>query len=178
MRHRHNIQHHHYFVLVAALATMILLAGTEILAAKDMLATQKLATYKDANFEMQYPAWSKINISKSPDKNSILVAVTNNGCAFALVTEKVPADSSLKDFINARIDSQMQTANISFQKKLVASDHFELEAVVKLDEKNDLKQYAYGGLGANHFIYQLTFASKEAAFNTACKPYVAKAVAS
>ncbi len=175
-RHNH-VRHHHYFVLVAALAVMILLAGTEILAAKDLLASQKFAAFKDANFEIQYPKWSKVDTNTSPDKDSILAAVINNGCVFALVTEKVPADSSFKDFVNARIDSQMQTANINFQKKLVADDRFELDAVIKLDAKTSIKQYAYGGLGANHFIYQITFASKEADFNKACKPSIAKTVA-
>ncbi len=133
------------------------------------LAAGKMNAYKDANITLQYPQWKAVDISQSPFKDSLLAAVSDGNCAFMLITAQLPPGSTLKDFLLATVEEQSKQANMKFVTKTITDDHFELDVIVPAETGGNLRQYAYGVLGSNHYIYQLTFVSNEKAFNKACK---------
>ncbi|MDD5726763.1 MAG: hypothetical protein PHC53_05185 [Patescibacteria group bacterium] len=134
------------------------------------LAAGKMNTYKDANITLQYPQWKAVDTSESPFKDSLLAAVSDGNCAFMLITAPLPAGSTLKDFLEATVAEQSKQPNVKFVTKIIADDHFEIDVIAPTDTGNKLRQYAYGVLGSNHSIYQLTFVSNDSNFNKACKP--------
>lgn len=150
----------------------IILAVVFLAAPILVLAATKYSVYADANITLKYPQWKKVDVSKSPAKDNILVAVANGGCSFALMTEKVPAETNLKNFVTAKVADQIKTVSVKFSKKVIKDNYFDIEAVVKLDKKNTIKQYAYGGLASNHSVYQIMFAGTEKDYNRTCKPQI------
>lgn len=134
------------------------------------LAAGKMNTYKDTNITLQYPQWKAVDTSESPFKDSLLAAVSDGNCAFMLITAQLPSGSTLKDFLEATVAEQSKQANIKFVTKVITDDHFELDVIVPAETGGNLRQHAYGVLGSNHYIYQLTFVSNEKNFNKACKP--------
>lgn len=142
------------------------------------LAAPKLNTYKDANLTLQYPQWNAVDLSQSPYKDSLLVAVSNGSCAFMIITAAMPPGTTLKDFINATVDEQSQNASIKFLTKTIADDHFVLDITSPMDTGATARQYSYGVLGSNHYIYQMTFYGLEKDFNKSCKPSIQTTVKS
>lgn len=142
------------------------------------LAANKLSTYKDANITLQYPQWKAVDTSQSPYKDNLLVAVSNGSCAFMIITAAMPPGSTLKDFITATVDEQSKNASIKFLTKTMADDHFVLDITTPMEDGVKARQYAYGVLGSNHFIYQITFYGLEKDFKKSCQPSIQTTVKS
>lgn len=142
------------------------------------LAANKLSTYKDANITLQYPQWKAVDTSQSPYKDNLLVAVSNGSCAFMIITAPLPPGSTLKDFITATVDEQSKNASIKFFTKTIADDHFVFDITTPMDNGVKARQYAYGVLGSNHAVYQITFYGTEKDFKKSCQPSIQTTVKS
>lgn len=136
------------------------------------LAAGKLSTYKDANITLQYPQWKAVDTSQSPYKDNLLAAVSNDKCVFMLISAPLPAGSTLKDFMAATLEEQSKNLSIKFLTKTLTDDHFLLDLTSPVDNGVVARQYAYGVLGSNHSIYQVTFYGSQKDFAKSCQPSI------
>ncbi len=142
------------------------------------LAAPKLNVYHDANITLNYPLWKAVDLTNNPYKENLPVAVSNGSCAFMLVTAPMPPGSTLKDFETATVAEQSSAAGAKVLKKTLAADSFVLETTVPTDNGALMRQYAYGVMGANHSVYQVTFYGPAKTFLKSCTPNIQPTVKS
>ncbi|MFA4954431.1 MAG: hypothetical protein WC641_03915 [Patescibacteria group bacterium] len=157
---------------LALLMVASLAAYASVSYGKSTPAASKSKTYKDANITLQYPQWKVVDLSGNPYKDNLLVAVNNDTCVFMLITAGLPPGSTLKDFITATVAEQSKVVDIKFLAKTIADDYFVLDVTTPLENGVTVRQYAYGVLGSNHAVYQITFYGPEKDFNKTCRPSI------
>ena len=143
-----------------------------------LAAASKTSTFSNASITLKYPAWKAIDTSQSPYKDNLSVAVSNGDCVFMLITAAIPPGSMLKDFMTTTVDEQSKTANVKFITKTLTDDHFIIDITTPLDNGVSARQYAYGVLGSDHSIYQITFFGPAKTFSKACMPSIPATVKS
>lgn len=142
------------------------------------LAASKLNTFKDANITLKYPQWKAVDLTDNPYKDSLPVAVSNGSCAFMVVTAAMPPGMTLKDFETQAVSEQSQVAGSKFTTKTLAADHYVIDFTAPVDGGGSARQYAYGVMGSNHSVYQITFYGTAKTFAKSCTPSIQATVKS
>jgi hypothetical protein len=167
-------------VLLSALIIAIVLAWGSVVYGQSkvsLAATSKTNTFSNAYITLKYPNWKAVDTSQSPYKDNLLVAVKNGDCLFMLITAAMPPGSTLKDFMTTTVDQQSQDANVKFLTKTMTDDHFIVDVTMPSDDIS-IRQYAYGVLGSDHAIYQITFLGPAKTFVKACSPNISTTIKS
>lgn len=131
-------------------------------------------TFKTDNFEMKYPNWPRIDMSKAAGTNNIEVAVSNAGCNFIVKNTVVAPDATLKAYIEEAIRSS--GTNIKMNKQEIIGDRATFDADIMSGEIT-IKQVS-SSFKIGNSIYSAAFIAEAKNFSESCGPIVNDAIES
>lgn len=162
-------------LLVGGIATAAYIMKAKESSSKVFSNGQPYEIFETDQFQVKYPKWSDMDVSKLPNADAIKIAISNEDCSFFIKTTDLPATSTLQIYTDQVIQNFGPSLHVN--KTEVAGNQAYLDAEIEMGTgaimKNISNVYQIGNT-----LYSMAFIAEKVAFPNTCEQVMNEVVAS